>query len=385
MRHQDIPAETHESILAPGYEPVAEAFFATISDGRRSGASLAIWRDGHPVVHLAGGTADRGAGIPFSIDTLIPVASVTKGLASLVIARLVERGDLPPYDTPIAEVWPEFGAHGKGGVSIGDVLAHRAGLSAPRMALSPEVFLDSLATADVLASQEPLWTPGAGHQYHAFTHGALTSKLVSLVDSRSLGTVFAGEIAGPLGAEAWIGLPAEYDERLAPLVPDSHPAPSTQEEDASPWPQRAMDLGAGIDVVSLVFSEAGRRVELPGVNGVASAPAIAKIWSAAVTPTDGVQLISADTVEALRAPRSAGVPQFAGPPPYQAWGAGVMIPSHWEWYLTEYSFGHDGANGQVAFADPYHRIGFAYLTNQIGDWERGKSVVAALSGVLGGL
>lgn len=380
---QQLSQSADDTLVAPGYERVAEAFFATIADGRTSGASLAIWKDGRPVVHLAGGTADRAAGVPFSLNTLIPVASVTKGLASLVIARLVERGELPGYDTDIAQVWPEFAVHGKGAVSIGDVLAHRAGLSAPRLALSEEVFLDSIATADVLAAQEPLWKPGASHQYHPFTHGALTSKLVSFADPRTLGAVFREEIAAPLGAEAWIGLPAEFDERVAPLVPDPSPAPTPEPDHANPWLERAMDLGAGIDVVSLVFSESGRRAELPGVNGIASAPAIAKIWSAAVTTTDGHRLISDQTVESLRAPRSVGAPQFAGPPPYQSWGAGVMIPSHWEWYLSEYSFGHDGANGQVSFADPYHKVGFAYLTNQIGDWERGKSVVAALSAVMG--
>ena len=192
-------APHQRSLVAPGYEAVAEAFFASIPDGRRSGASLAIWKDGHPIVHLAGGTADESTGSPFALDTLIPIASVTKGLASLVIARLVERGDLPSYDTPISEVWPEFAAHGKGAMSIGDVLAHRAGLSAPRDSLSEDVFLDSIATADVLAAQEPLWLPGQSHQYHAFTHGALTAKLVSIVESRSLGTVFArGDRRAPL-------------------------------------------------------------------------------------------------------------------------------------------------------------------------------------------
>ena len=163
------------------------------------------------------------------------------------------------------------------------------------------------------------------------------------------------------------------------MVPDPHASQGAPPEDSNPWPQRATDLGAGIDIVQLVHTERGRRVELPGVNGIASAWAIAKIWSSAVTPTEGVQLISRETADALRATRSAGASCFAAPPPYQAWGAGVMVPSHWQWYLTEYSFGHDGANGQVAFADPHHRIGFAYLTNQIGDWERGKSVIAALA------
>lgn len=368
--------------VAPGYEPVAEAFFATVEYGQRSGAALSIWKDGEPVVSLSAGKANQETGEAFTTDTLIPVASVTKGLASLVIARLVERGDLPGYDTAIQEIWPDFAPYGKGELSIGDVLAHRAGLSAPREALSLEVILDSIATADALAAQEPIWAPGKAHQYHAFTHGALTAKLARLGTGRSLGTLFAEEIAMPLGAEAWIGLPAEQDGRVAPLVPESAAAETTEPSPDAYWTDRAMDLGSGQDIVSLVYSERGRRAELPGVNGIASATAVGRIWSSVVAPTGGVRLISEQTGEALRKARSVGAPVFAGPPPYQSWGAGVMIPSHWDPYLTEYSFGHDGAHGQVAFGDPYHRIGFAYLTNQMGDWERGKSVVAALSAAL---
>jgi CubicO group peptidase (beta-lactamase class C family) len=366
--------------VAAGFEPVAEAFFATVPNGRRTGAGLSVWVEGSEVVSLWGGTADAITGAPFTGDTLTPLASVTKGLASLLVARLVERGALPTFDTPIADVWPEFAAHGKGDVSIGDVLAHRGGVSAPRRALVEAEILDSLATADVLAAQEPLWTPGEGHQYHTFTHGALTAKLISIADGRSVGTMLADEITGPLSVDAWIGLPESEDHRLAPIAPDLTAPPATPSE--FEWVDRALDLGAGIDTVSLVFSEKGRRAELPGVNGVGTAHAVAKIWSAAVVPTDGVHLLSEETARQLRAPRSVGVPVFGGPPPYQSWGAGVMIPSHWEWYLSADSFGHDGAHGQVAFADSYYNVGFCYLTSQSGDWERGQSVVAALAKVL---
>jgi CubicO group peptidase (beta-lactamase class C family) len=120
--------------------------------------------------------------------------------------------------------------------------------------------------------------------------------------------------------------------------------------------------------------------ELAGVSGIASANGLAKIWSATVTTTDGLRLIGDDMVKALREPRSVGVPRFVtGPPPYQAWGAGVMIPSDWEPFLSPTSFGHDGAGGQVAFADPDAKLGFAYITNQMGDWSRGISVIEALA------
>jgi len=91
---------------------------------------------------------------------------------------LVERGRLPSLDTPMAEVWPEFGAHGKDRISIGDVLAHRAGLSALRADLSLEEALDDRILAGALAGQEPLWSPGQHHMYHAVTIGGITADLV---------------------------------------------------------------------------------------------------------------------------------------------------------------------------------------------------------------
>lgn len=367
--------------VAPGFEGVAAAFFDTIPNGRRAGAALSVWKDGVPVVSLAAGAADE-TNRPFTSDTLIPVASVTKGLASLVIGRLVELGIMPSYDTEIGQFWPEFAAHGKGKLSIGDVLAHRAGLSAPRDTLPKAVYLDSIATADVLAAQEPLWTPGEGHQYHNITHGALTAKLARLATGRSLGTLFAEDVAKPLSADAWIGLPEEYDERVASIVPEPFSTAPDTSNPNSYWLERAVNLGSGVGFPSLVESAEGRRAELPGVNGFASADAVAKIYSAAVVPTEGVRILSDAGVEELRKPRSKGAPVFGGPPPYQAFGAGVMIPSHWAPYLTEYSFGHDGALGQVAFADPYFKVGFAYFTNQSGDWERGRAVTAALSRAL---
>ncbi|MGY0390610.1 serine hydrolase domain-containing protein [Nocardioides sp. WG-D5] len=369
---------TPPNIVRPGFEEVAAAFFATVPNGRHSGAAVSVWVDGEEAVRLASGTADPSTGAPFTDQTLVPLASVTKGLASLLVARLVARGDLPSYETPIAEIWPEFGAHGKGQVSIGDVLAHRAGVSAPRRGLTDDEIWDPLAMADVLAEQEPLWSPGRGHQYHAVTHGAITAKLVSVATGRTLGAVLADEVARPLGAEAWVGLPAGQDARVVtiPIPPAPTPPPGSE------WIERALDLGAGKDILALVQTDQGRRAELPGANGIGTASAVAKIWSAAVVETNGVRLIDEQTAALLRAPRSTGAPVFADPPPYQHFGAGVMIPSNWEWYLTNESFGHDGAHGQVAFADPYYKVGFAYLTSLSGDWVRGQSVVNALGRAL---
>src|SRR3954467_10830679 len=146
-----------EQGVAEGFGPVADAFRTTLSEDGRSGAALSIWSGGRPIVDLWEGTAQPALGRAFSSDTLNLIFSSTKGVASVLVAMLIEEGMLPGYETPVAEVWPEFAAHGKGNVSIGDLLAHRAGVSAPRRPLSWDEALDPLQMADVLAEQEPLW------------------------------------------------------------------------------------------------------------------------------------------------------------------------------------------------------------------------------------
>ena len=66
---------------------------------------------------------------------------------------------------------PEFAAHGKGRVSVGDALAHRAGVPAPRVDVTIAELLDGAAFAGIIAEQEPFWEPGTSHQYHAVTVG----------------------------------------------------------------------------------------------------------------------------------------------------------------------------------------------------------------------
>ena len=136
--------------VEPGFGRVADAFFDTLTEPERSGAAVAVYVDGHLVASLHGGTSDARTGRPFGADAVVPVFSATKGLSSVLVAMLIERGDLPPYDTPVGLVWPAFEAHGKADVSIGDVLAHRAGVSAPVRDLTEDELLNPLAMADAL-------------------------------------------------------------------------------------------------------------------------------------------------------------------------------------------------------------------------------------------
>ena len=137
----------------------------------------------------------------------------------MAAAVCVERGWLD-YDGVVAEYWPEFAAAGKEEVTVAQLLSHQAGLAAIDGAVRLEEILDWDHMATRVAKQAPLWEPGSAHGYHALTFGWLAGELVHRADPqrRSLGAFVADEVAGPVGAEAFIGLPEDLEHRVSPLV-----------------------------------------------------------------------------------------------------------------------------------------------------------------------
>ncbi len=170
------------------------------------GGALAIFVDGELVANLWGGIADERDRRARQRDTASVIFSCTKGLMSLLVARLVEQGRLD-YAAPVARYWPEFAANGKGSVTVAEAFSHRAGLSAPVEDLELADILDWDVVTSKLAAQAPLWPPGEGYAYHALTHGWLAGELVRRVTGQSPGAYFRDAVA-PLGAAAWIGAPA---------------------------------------------------------------------------------------------------------------------------------------------------------------------------------
>lgn len=123
--------------------------------------------------------------------------------------------------------------------------------------------------------------------------------------------------------------------------------------------------------------------EIPAAGGIATARALAAIWSATVVETDGVRLLDRATTDAATRVQSEGAPAFPVTGPFPRWGMGFQLDSEARKYLTSNGFGHDGAGGQVAFAEPDLNVGFAFTTNLMEASDpRATAVVDALRGVL---
>lgn len=360
---------------APGLEAVRAAFADAFEGKPQMGAALAVRHRGRPVVDLWGGVADPASGRPWAQDSLSVIFSCTKGLTSLLAAQLVQEGRLD-YEAPVADYWPEFAAAGKGATRVKHLLAHRAGLSAPREPMTPATITDWDAVVARLAAQEPLWEPGSAYAYHAITHGWLGGEVIRRITGRSFGAALRDLVGDPLGADTWVGLPADLEPRVVPMAVGPTLAQLTAQQEAEKpadgpdWLGLAMTLGGALPRALVGAGEgfndpAIRAAEIPGAGGISTARSLAAIWSATVVETDGVRLLDDAVVATATVPQSEGEPYFAVPGPWPRWGMGFQLDSEARRYLTPAGFGHDGAGGQVAFADPDREVGFAFLTNQM--------------------
>lgn len=380
--------------VAPGFEPVREAFQLAFADKPTMGAALAIRHEGGQVVDLWGGVEDERTREPWQQDTLGVGFSCTKGLVSILAARLVQEGRLD-YDDRVMDYWPEFGTAGKEDVRVSDLLSHRSGVSAPRVHFGREDVLDWSRVVSALAAQEPLWQPGSGYAYHAITHGWLVGEVIRRITGRSVGQYFAELVTTPLKAEAWIGLPAALHSRVAHMHVGATLAELVRQQakartpGVTDWLLQAMTLG-GAFTPELVTEHGGfndpavQSAEIPGAGGIATARALASIWSSTIIETDGVRLLDGDTIARATQVKSEGAPVWNVPGPWPRWGMGFQLDSEPRRYLGASGFGHDGAGGQCAFADPEFGIGFAFLTNQMEaiDDFRATRIVDALREVL---
>lgn len=349
---------------ASGFEPVVEALANNFRQLGEVGAACAVYYRGRPVVDVWGGMADPHSARPWAHDTIVLVFSAAKGPTALCIHRLAESG-LLDIDRPIAHYWPAFGCNGKAEITTGMVLSHRAGLAAVDGDLTLEQVLawDPVVTA--IAAQAPNWEPGSRHGYHARSFGWILGELIKCITGRSAGQYLAEEIAGPLGLHYWVGLPAEEIPRCARLLP---PAGGSEEV--------ATLLGTESLTTSVMTGPSGLfgyndmwnlpevlRAEMPSSNGVGDARSLARLYAALIGEVDGMRLLG--TRQLTRACEQQACGSDAVILRDTCFSRGFALAPMLAPGAGPNSFGHPGAGGALAFADPDAELGFAYVMNDM--------------------
>jgi CubicO group peptidase (beta-lactamase class C family) len=372
---------TIQGTVAAGLEPVREAFaanFARRGDYAEVGAALCVYRRGEKVVDLWGGFADAARTRPWTADTLVNVWSTTKAASAVCVARLVDAGTIA-YDQPVAEVWPEFAAAGKGAITIAQVMSHQAGLPGFVEPTSLDDFYDWDRVTARLAAQSPVFAPGTANSYHASTYGFLAGEIVRRASGRTLGTLLREEIAGPLGADFHIGLPTSEHGRAAVLLPADHPITAPLE--TLPLPVRLGLSNPGQDPAR-VNTPAWRAAELPALNGHASARGVARLSAALAEggTLDGVTVLSPRALGQMTAVVADREDMLLGFNPQ--WGMGVAHNLIGIYGPNPRTYGHSGWGGSYGCADPDARVAIGYVLNHmgpdlVGD-PRGKSLADAV-------
>ena len=355
------------------FAKVRDGFASNFAAGKEIGASVCGTVNGKPVLDLWAGHADKARTKPWHKNTLVNVYSTTKGLGAACAALLVERGKLD-LDAPVAKYWPEFAQAGKEKLPVRYCLTHQAGLPAIRKPLSAEDMYDYPKMCAELAAQEPWWTPGTAHGYHAITYGWLVGELVRRTSGRSVGRFFREEIVHPLTLDAFIGSGPELDARIADLNPSPPPAPGTRDLLAEMMADKESLQGKTFGNPPalgprVVNSRAWRNAEICSANGHTNARSLATFYAALGAwtrgqPFRGVQLISKAGMERTRTEQAAGIDKVLQLSNRIA--LGFMLPSPMRRFSDNTkAFGHGGAGGSLGFCDPENGISFGYAMNQM--------------------
>ena len=358
---------------APRFDGVAQAFAANLTERGEVGASFALIVGGETVVDIWGGWRDSARSRPWRRDTLVNVWSSTKGVNATCFAMLVDRGMIA-YDDPVARYWPEFGAAGKGEVTIAMLLSHQAGLSGFATAAQVEDLYSGETAAARLAAQAPLWPPGSGSGYHAISIGILSAALFTRITGRSLRDFIAEEIARPHGLDLGLGLAADQADRAAEML--APPTMGSAGIGALTSPQIAALANPSLDP-HLPNTPAWRAAELSSANGFTNAAALAGLYARLLRSwPESCRLVSTPTIAEATRPRIEGVDLVLGLD--ARWAAGFLVNSDELYGPNPEAFGHSGWGGSFAFADPEADVAMAYAMNQMSEGLRGDPRAMAL-------
>lgn len=394
---------------ADGFEPVARTFASQLESGQEIGAAVSIYHRGQHVVDLWGGEADRERGTRFERDTRVVLFSITKGLVSMALSLLSDRGFLE-WDAPVSMYWPEFAKNGKSRITVRQLFNHQAGLCALDEPFTLDECAerpDDLRQRDALETQRPLWEPGKRQGYHAITFGMYAQELFRRITNESIGRFLARELFEPLSADVSLGTPADLDHRVARLYPASErdrvlgvtralaeralgrdvPLTEARILRAVMTPNsltRRAFLNPSVGPLRVLAYDRPSvwRSELAWASATGSADGIARAYLpfARGGVVDGKQFLREETLEPIYrrqgwSERDMVLHKALG------WSQGFLKEEGGLFSPEPKSFGHPGLGGALAWCDPVRELTIGYVMNRL-DWRVRSPRALALTDAL---
>lgn len=342
------------------------------------GAAVSVWQNGKELLELHGGFRDIHRERSWDEATIVLIWSATKGLGSACLLHLLQEHKID-IERRVGEFWPEFAQSGKEKITLAQLLSHQAGLAALNQKVD---VLDYAAVINALAKQEPNWPPGIAHGYHARTFGFLIDELVRRIAGVTLSEYWRKTFAEPPGLDLWIGLPEKENGRVATMyaaragkAPEPKKGQSGSDQfyrdltKPGTFARKVFTSPAGLQAVSAMNKPEIRAHPIVSFGGIGSASSLAKFYAMLANGgrIEDRQFFSEKTIAWIKTTLSDGIDRVFQIP--TAFSAGFMKDSQESarrifGRLTS-SFGHPGAGGSHAFADPENGISFAYVMNQM--------------------
>ncbi|KPM50591.1 hypothetical protein ACG83_39285 [Frankia sp. R43] len=353
------------------FEELDQLIAGLVSDGQLADGQYAFGRDGLIVTAQAFGEA--------TLDSRFCIFSSTKPIFASLVWRLLDNGKLD-LQTKIAEVWPEFGAHGKDRITIEDLLVFTAGIP------SPMIPRDAVGTREGRARHmeqwEVEWEPGTRYEYHPFSAGWVLGEVVARVTGLDHGTALRELVLDPLGiARLELGVSGDRIGEIRP-VRYIRSAPFDILEALTGEPSTAeSEEKVLFDIRSFANDPVVIGAGAPGGGAISDAASVALFYQALLHNPERLwsREILADATANIR--NRMPDPLRLGAPANRTIGLLVAteenprlsIPEHHidlEMHpfgpaVSPSTFGHGGGGGQIAFADPETGVSFCFLSNVI--------------------
>ena len=358
-----LDAEEWKKRIAPRFEE-------NFTDFGELGAAVSVWQNGQPVIDLYGGFCDARREHPWTPDTIVLIWSATKGLGSTCVLHVLQEHKID-INQRVAEFWPEFAQAGKEKITLAELLSHQGGLCALDRRVD---VLDYGAVIRALEEQAPLWPPGTAHGYHARTFGFLLDELVRRIDGKPLAEYWREVFGEPLKLDLWIGLPEKENPRMATMYAAKAGKPPEPRQfyvdltTPGTLARKTFTSPYGLHAVSGMNNISVRGYPIVSFGGIGSAAALAKFYSMLANggEIDRQHFFSHETLRWMTTTLADGIDRVFQIP--TAFSAGFMKNARngrRRIFGTSMAFGHPGAGGSHAFADPENKIAFAYVMNQM--------------------
>ncbi len=325
---------------------------AAVAAGDEIGCQFAAFVDGELAVNVCAGWLDAGRTRPVDEQSLFPVFSTGKGIASTAFLRLVERG-LLTLDQKVGEIWPEFASHGKEATTVRHILQHRSGVCLR----TPYDCIEQIADWDEMcrrvAAAKPVFPPGSATRYQTINYSWLLGELAQRVTGKPFRQVIEAEVLHPVGLRnLFFGVPDGALCRVAPVIRGT-------DMPAIPEHPPCWDYSLEEIMNNRVIQQAC----LPGFNCITSAIDLAKHYAALLDSWKAPRVLNPATLRAARTMSLApNDPKPSSPAAWSTHGLGYAVSDPDEQGVAR-QFGHGGYGGATGAAWEPGQLSYGFTAN----------------------